>query len=477
MALKIGISGKRQILAAEKDQLREEIKATIHKILRENKTTDFIGYSAIASGADTLFASVVKEMNKPLRIILPFPSLEYEKDFTDPTDLETYKALTQNSTIEQVMQAEAPSGKEERDAAYFRTGKEIVDKCDEIIIVTDNLRPRGHGGTSEILGYTTEKKQKKTINIIEVKTAKEDRLHDEIIQEFETSNQIAIDTRNVYRRVWTIAILLGWLAVLCFSLYIGFHYKGLTELLFIAVELLLVSSVFILFSIARKKSYHIRYLRERLKAETLRLLLCYYHTGCEPAIFTEKTIKDTKTDHLVDAVQRKLQHSYQSKWYAQYAIKALIHEQQEYHRGKIRAIGKKPERLEMLTFLVGSAFLLNLLLHFATTLLHYFSPSTPFHYPHELSVFLNIILPASYAAIEALLYSNEWAALKKNSKNVNQHLKKSLAQLPSDIDQLSDKECYDKQVAVLNKISIIMLADNRDWHLIMEDKENYSLII
>src|SRR4030095_6474493 len=98
----IGISGKRHIPPNEKDKVYDDIKRIINNILREHNTAHFIGYTALASGADTIFAEVVKkEFHQPLRIILPFAAEEYKKDFTE-SDLSIFEQMIEENGIHEI---------------------------------------------------------------------------------------------------------------------------------------------------------------------------------------------------------------------------------------------------------------------------------------------------------------------------------------------------------------------------------------
>ncbi len=88
MSLKIGVSGKRNIYPDELSRVYDEIKSAIAQLLEKNKIDDFVGYTSVAMGADTIFADVViREFKKPIHIILPFDIVEFRKDFVSAHDL------------------------------------------------------------------------------------------------------------------------------------------------------------------------------------------------------------------------------------------------------------------------------------------------------------------------------------------------------------------------------------------------------
>ncbi len=475
--MKIGISGKRNISPTDEEKVYREIKSVITEILKENNTDQFTGYSALASGADTIFAEVVKkEFHQPLYIILPFAAEEYKKDFSG-NDLVLFEKMLAEDNILHTIENTPPKDSDSRNQAYYNTGKWIVDQCDEMIIVWDKLKPRGKGGTAEILGYASETKKAEKIHSITVLPVENDPLNDAIISQYELVDQKALKTRDKYRRVWKSAIILGWLAVFCLAFKVAFHIESI-KLILITTEFILVLTVFILFFNARKKNYHGNYLMERMKAETSRLLRSFYHAGIEVTI-SEQT---KKTDKEMAAIAERINDTVrssadQSKWYAQYVIKSLINEQCAYHQSKIRSIGNKHHVLERRIFMVAVAFFVNLFLYFIHSFFEYFNSSFHFPYPESLSIFLSILLPATYAAVEGFIHFNEWTTLKKYSVSASQSLGESKELLPQNLEEHSFNECHKKQSEVLNLVSGIMLSDNKNWSLLLENKHNYHLIV
>jgi hypothetical protein len=87
------------------------------------------------------------------------------------------------------------------------------------------------------------------------------------------------------------------------------------------------------------------------------------------------------------------------------------------------------------------------------------------------------LLPATYASIEGFLYFQEWGILKKYSTSVGKSLQESIKELPINIADQSDKNCFAKQSITLNLVTSAMLTDNKNWHLILEDKNNYHWVV
>ena len=476
--LKIGVSGKRFISPGEKTFVYEEIKKRIHGILKNYGATEFIVYTALAAGADIIFANVVKnEFHQPLKIILPFSIEEYKKDFDEEPELKEFQHLLNDSVDHEVVEAKDPVNKESRNIAYFNTGKKIVDETDEMIFVWDELKPGGVGGTGEIIGYLAETRPGKKINYIPVAPKAVDPFNELIIGKYTEADEIAVRRRDSYRRVWKSAIILGWFAVLFFAVNTAFH-PVQYELFLLSLEFGLVSTVLILVFIAHKKEYHRQYLDYRMKAETFRLLRSFYHAGVAVNISEETKRSDKELTDLVKKSNEEAKSPEKtSKWYSQYVIKTLIQDQCTYHESKIKSIGNKHHNYERVMVVIALVFFLNLLLYFIYAIFEHSNKKAPFVYTHDVNIFLSIVLPATYAALEGFIHFNEWTLLKKYSEFAKNGLTESKGLLPIDIGKYGFEDCHKKQSEVLNLVSGIMLTDNRNWSLLLENKGNYNMIV
>ena len=475
--IKIGVSGKRFIDPGEKTFVYGEIKRIIDRILRNSGTTGFIGYTALAAGADTIFANVVKnEFHQPLRIVFPFPVEEYKKDF-EGDDLAAFENLLNDSVDHEIVETKPLANSESRNIAYFNVGKKIVDETDEMIFVWDELKPGGTGGTAEIIGYLAETQPAKRINYIPVKPKAVDHFNELIVGKYTEADNIAVKRRDSYRRVWKSAIVLGWFAVLIFAVNTAFH-PAKYELLLLSLEFGLVSTVLILVLIAHKKEYHRQYLDYRMKAEKFRLLRSFYHAGVAVKVseHTEQADKE-----LADLVRKSNEEAMSpektSKWYSQYVIKTLIDDQCNYHKNKIKSIGNKHHRFEPILFIIAMAFFLNLLLYFISVIFEHTNREVPFVYPHDINIFLSIVLTATYAALEGFIHFNEWTLLKKYAEFAQNGLTASKDLLPAALALQGFEDFHKQQSEVLNSVSAIMLTDNRNWSLLLENKGNYNMIV
>ena len=122
-----------------------------------------------------------------------------------------------------------------------------------MLFVWDELKPEGSGGTAEVIGYFSETKNMMPVDYICITPSKEDAIHEKITEEYELSNNQAMQSRDDYKLIWKLAIILGWLAISLFASNTAFHFVGLSDLIAVSLELILVIVTFSLIIKAKKK--------------------------------------------------------------------------------------------------------------------------------------------------------------------------------------------------------------------------------
>jgi SMODS and SLOG-associating 2TM effector domain 1 len=165
---RIGVTGHRKL--DKPDDLREPVQKAILRLLTLVPVAPGAGLalvvvSALAEGADRLVAEevlaagadrlvaeeVLADLDARLEVALPLPVDDYLEDFKTEESKEQFRCLlAQASDI-----WKAPVGLE-REEAYERAGRYVVDRCDAIIAVWNGEKSRGRGGTAEIVGYAQE---------------------------------------------------------------------------------------------------------------------------------------------------------------------------------------------------------------------------------------------------------------------------------------------------------------------------------
>jgi len=139
--MKIGLSGHQDI----PPEALTYVKNGITDIISQVKE-GLVGISALAAGADQLFASLILEQGGRLQIIISCQG--YETIFSDPDDLERFHLLL--GRAEKVETLNYPEPGED---AYLAAGYRVVDSSDFLIAVWDGEPARGKGGTGDIVQY------------------------------------------------------------------------------------------------------------------------------------------------------------------------------------------------------------------------------------------------------------------------------------------------------------------------------------
>jgi hypothetical protein len=139
--MKIGLSGHQNIPPETFMYVKTGIMDVISKV-----NDDLVGISALASGADQLFASLILERKGHLHIIIPCQG--YETTFPDRNDLEHFRLLLSKADTVETLNYAKPS-----EEAYLHAGYRVVDSCDFLIAIWDGIPARGKGGTGDVVEY------------------------------------------------------------------------------------------------------------------------------------------------------------------------------------------------------------------------------------------------------------------------------------------------------------------------------------
>lgn len=144
----VGIVGHRYLA----DQQTENfISEQCTEILRRAKAErgEVVALSAIAEGADTLFAEAALAVDIPLEIVRPFQ--EYEADFETPAAKARYERLRAAAVRETKFRYQ-----ERSNAAYEAAMSWVVERSDLLIVAWDGLPAEGAGGTGDAVKRATQ---------------------------------------------------------------------------------------------------------------------------------------------------------------------------------------------------------------------------------------------------------------------------------------------------------------------------------
>jgi SMODS and SLOG-associating 2TM effector domain 1 len=181
---RIGVTGHREL--DKPDDLRQPIREAIGQLVTLVPVAPGAGLalvvvSALAEGADRLVAeevlaagddrlvlkdvltvgdeqtmvpeTVLADLDARLEVALPMDAGEYAEDFKTEESKEEFRCFLARARPGDTWKA--PEGLE-REEAYERAGRYVVDRCDALIAVWDGGKSRGRGGTAEIIGYAQE---------------------------------------------------------------------------------------------------------------------------------------------------------------------------------------------------------------------------------------------------------------------------------------------------------------------------------
>lgn len=110
--------------------------------------------SALAEGADRIFADVALELGMRLDVLLPFASADYEATFADAATTPVYRALLARAANVQ----ELPGTRSDSKAAYEAVGRVTVERSDILVTVWDGKPAAGRGGTPDIIERALERR-------------------------------------------------------------------------------------------------------------------------------------------------------------------------------------------------------------------------------------------------------------------------------------------------------------------------------
>jgi hypothetical protein len=165
LAIRVGVTGARNLTAAQTDALRPAVADILAAIARESARLAANPRAAavyapappalrllspLAEGADRLVAEEASKAGFTLFAPLPFPQADYEQDF--PATLEAFRALlAKGETLELDgdRAAFAPD-------SYREVGRFVVRNCDLLIAIWDGAREHGAGAAAEIVRFAAQ---------------------------------------------------------------------------------------------------------------------------------------------------------------------------------------------------------------------------------------------------------------------------------------------------------------------------------
>lgn len=141
----IGISGHQNIPLDAQDYIRAGIEQLIHV-----NRNDLIGVSALAAGADQIFADILLKFSGRLHVVIQ--CREYESSFSEENDLRHFNDLLNRAETVEVLNHLEPS-----EEAYLETGHRVADLSDFLVAVWYGKPAKGKGGKADIVRYAKDR--------------------------------------------------------------------------------------------------------------------------------------------------------------------------------------------------------------------------------------------------------------------------------------------------------------------------------
>ena len=139
---RVGVTGHRTFSSPTADLVRSACRQVLTDALAAHPS--LVALSALAEGADTVFAEAALALGIPLEAVIPFDG--YENDFTTPTARETYNHLLRSAKVIHRLHFRKRS-----DDAYLAAGRWIGQRSDLLVAIWDGEPSRGLGGTGDIV--------------------------------------------------------------------------------------------------------------------------------------------------------------------------------------------------------------------------------------------------------------------------------------------------------------------------------------
>ena len=144
----VGVTGHRpNRLAIGQDVISGRLEVVLAALKQEGCPVPNVALSALAEGADRLFAVAALSLGYRLEVVLPFKSPDYETTFGDQTTMPAYRDLLVQAASVTELTGELSDSK----AAYEVVGHEIVARSNVIVAVWDGKPAAGRGGTPDII--------------------------------------------------------------------------------------------------------------------------------------------------------------------------------------------------------------------------------------------------------------------------------------------------------------------------------------
>ncbi len=462
MTYKIGISGHRALESA--DAVRNNIKSFLEQQLIKN--SDVVCISALAEGADSIFAEEALKLELPLEVILPFSKDEYMKCFSGDA-LKNFNSLFDSAESSHSINESSIMTEQEREQSYLDCGIEVADKSDLMLLIYNGLKARGKGGTGDIVEYC----KAHSINhcIIKCYRSTIERLGSE-------SEKKADAYQLKHKRMWVWTLFLGLTAAIMFAINLSFVIQQPYLFILNSFELVCLIIGIGLFLKLENGQLKMKRITARRDAELLRTTEVYVNAGIalQPLeninlypnynnLEVKKELEkfNSETDYIENFKTKQIKS----------LLNLIRHQKEGYHEKRIE---KTTQTLSLWTTLQKSLLILFVLLaifHFALSVFSFYSGqlSEQLILINRVTLFLVIILPPILGATEAYIYFSE---LRKNLKD-SQYMVKFFAKKKKELN--ASELLEEKFTVIVGQIRQKMDDENLNWCISTDSNANGKL--
>ena len=141
----IGITGHR-VLSPRTERL---VDAALRDVVAKHADDDLVGVSALAEGADSLFADAVLDAGGSLVVVVPARGY---RGALPAAHRPVFDALLARAT-----RVIALDHEDATDEAYMDGGLRVLDEVDVLVAVWDGQPARGLGGTAQVVDAAVER--------------------------------------------------------------------------------------------------------------------------------------------------------------------------------------------------------------------------------------------------------------------------------------------------------------------------------
>ena len=156
--LVIGVTGHRDLLEAEQDQIKQRVRGFFAQMRESFPDLPLMVMTPLAEGADRIAAEVAHELGIPLVVLLPMPRHLYEHDFEGESlrEFQTMRELGEQielPLLPELTEADVVSQGAGRDLQYAQLGAYLAAHSHVLLAIWDGKPSNAPGGTGHVIKF------------------------------------------------------------------------------------------------------------------------------------------------------------------------------------------------------------------------------------------------------------------------------------------------------------------------------------